>query len=190
MKFGNFLNQPKTLFVSHLSTSHKTMNDRDEIEMANTQEEGKTNEENQADITIDDDLREIEDYKGDDIEMAKPSTIPKNKPREKKVAKQVYYEEQDDEYDDEEEEIDPSEFPSTPCRSILLSLLLVIAGIGSIVFGTYCYIHKESITKVIIFMVLGLCLTSPGCIYSAFICQAARARTPEDKEDLLNQIPI
>jgi len=167
------------------------MNDRDEIEMANTQEEVKTPEDDPADITIDNDLQEIEDYKGDDIEIAKAADIVKYKPKATKAKKQVYYEEQDDEeYDDEEEVISASEFPSTPIKSVILSLLLMISGIGSIVFGAYSYIHHESISRVIVFMVLGLCLTSPGCIYTAFICQAARAKTPEDKEDLLGQIPI
>jgi len=165
------------------------MNDRDEIEMPNTQEEEVKDD--PADITIDNDLQEIEDYKGEDLEIPKPSTISKNKPKATKVKKQVYYEEQDDEeFDDEEEVISASEFPSTPIKSVILSLLLMISGIGSIVFGAYSYIHHESISRVIVFMVLGLCLTSPGCIYSAFICQAARAKTPEDKEDLLGQIPI
>jgi len=170
------------------------MNEAEEIEMATSKEEmkkpkkrtprkPKKNREvhqQQIDLTIDDDLREIEDYKEEDHQYDPYDRYERDEHENYKQ----------NDYDDEDEELIPSDFPSIPKKTILWILILIIVGLGLIVAGILSYLHHESTGKVIFCILFGLLVISPGCIYGLFLIQALYASSPEEKEEILEQIPI
>lgn len=82
------------------------------------------------------------------------------------------------------------QFPPIPVKMVALPVFLLLAGIFLVIAGFQAYSADEGGLKVASFMILGILISIPGCFYTFQIIQAYNADTPEEREDILNDIPI
>jgi len=97
---------------------------------------------------------------------------------------------EDDHQENDLIEIHPHAFPEIPLKVIFLTLFLFLAGIGFTIAGISCYFGNAENVKTITFLLFGIFLSIPGCYYGVFLIQAYRAETPEEREEILDQIPV
>ncbi len=96
-------------------------------------------------------------------------------------------------HDDQENdliEIHPKDWPEIPIKTVLLTLFLFIVGVGFSIGGITSYFSNSDGVKTLTFLLFGVFLTIPGAYYGVFLIQAYRATTPEDREEILDQIPM
>jgi hypothetical protein len=96
----------------------------------------------------------------------------------------------DEEHDNDLIEKDFENFPEIPTKIIVLTIFLFIAGIGFFISGVACYFTNADSVKTITFLLFGVFLAIPGCYYGIFLIQAYRAETPQEREEILDQIPV
>lgn len=82
------------------------------------------------------------------------------------------------------------DFTPIPKKIIFLPLFLLIVGMTFIFVGIGSYLGKEETQKIASFLVFGCILSIPGCYYTFQVIQAWRAETPEEREEILDDIPI
>lgn len=159
------------------------MNEHEEIELAKRREQVKPKGAypKHIDLTIEEDLQQVEDYK--DEEEDDPYERAYQESYQHDQYQQGYY------HEDEQMNMIEKDFPSIPAKIIVLTITFLTLGIGLIVAGIFSYIYHTGAPQIIVFMLVGILVTSPGCIYCLFLIQAANAITPEEKEEILNQIP-
>ncbi len=151
----------------------------------------------QIDLTVDEDIREIEEFKQDEQQYDQYDQYD----QQDKYAQydqygnyddelQHHYKQEDDEQYDELLHMSETEYPPIPTRSIVFTLVFLIVGIGLILAGVFSYVNHEGTTKIILFVLFGIALVTPGFIYGLILIQAISAGTPEEKREILNQIPV
>jgi len=152
----------------------------------------------QIDLTVDEDIKEIEDFKQQEDQYDPEYQYE----QQDKYAQydqygnydddlqQGYKHDYDDQYDDELLQMGDKDYPPIPTKAIVFTLMLLMIGIGLILAGVFSYINHEGTTKIILFVLFGIGLVTPGFIYGLFLVQAASAGTPEEKQEILNQLPV
>lgn len=97
-------------------------------------------------------------------------------------------------HDDDQEndliEIHPKDMPEIPLKTVCLTLFLFVVGIGFSIAGVSNYFASGDGIKTLTFLLFGIFLSIPGIYYGIFLIQAYRADTPEDREEILDQIPV
>ena len=82
-----------------------------------------------------------------------------------------------------------TQFMSMPIKPCILSTFLLVTGVSFIIAGMASLIGKDENSKIISFLVFGCVLAIPGVYYTLQLCQAYIAETPEEREDILDDIP-
>jgi hypothetical protein len=82
------------------------------------------------------------------------------------------------------------EWPEMPAKTVLLTLFLTLVGLGFTIAGIICYFENAEGSKTITFFLFGIFLCIPGCYYGIFLIQAYKAETPQEREEILDEIPI
>lgn len=96
----------------------------------------------------------------------------------------------DHDHDTDNDLIEIKVFPDMPIKTIILTIFLTCTGIGFAIAGLVCYSNGSETSKVLTFLLFGLFLSIPGCYYGFFLVQAYRADSPEEREEILEQIPM
>ena len=86
-------------------------------------------------------------------------------------------------------EIRGDSFPPMPTKTVLLSVFLLLTGLGFIIAGLVSYLSQDDNSKTLTFLLFGVFLSIPGGYYSIYLVQAYKAETPEEREEILEQIP-
>jgi len=81
-------------------------------------------------------------------------------------------------------------FPEMPTKTVLLTIFLLITGLGFMIAGVISLMNKSDSGKTWTFLLFGVFLTIPGGYYSIYLMQAYRADTPQEREEILDQIPV
>ena len=91
---------------------------------------------------------------------------------------------------DQNSEFNTQEYPKMPIKAVMLTLFLALSGLGFLIGGIYSYLNGSGKEKIITYILFGIFLLIPGGYYSVFLGQAYLADTPEERERLLNEVPI
>mmetsp|Transcript_10722 Transcript_10722/g.11680 ORF Transcript_10722/g.11680 Transcript_10722/m.11680 type:complete len:116 (-) Transcript_10722:423-770(-) len=81
------------------------------------------------------------------------------------------------------------EFPKLPRKTLYTSLLLTFFGILFIIAGFVEDISMHDPGKGISFWVIGALVSIPGFYYTAKFYQAWMARSPEERQHILDEVP-
>jgi len=81
-------------------------------------------------------------------------------------------------------------FPEMPTKTVVLTIFLLITGLGFMIAGVISLMNKSENGKTWTFLLFGIFLTIPGAYYSFYLFQAFRAESPEEREEILDQIPV
>jgi len=84
----------------------------------------------------------------------------------------------------------PEEFTTIPTKTVILSTFLLVTGISFIIAGIASLVGNDDNSKTISFLVFGSFLSIPGIYYTFQLCQAYTAETPEERQEILDEIPV
>jgi len=82
------------------------------------------------------------------------------------------------------------EFPKMPAKAVLLTLFLLFVGLGFLIGGVICYLTSAGKEKTITYLLFGVFMIIPGGYYSVILFQAWIAKTPEERADILDEVPL
>ena len=83
-----------------------------------------------------------------------------------------------------------TQFTSIPIKTLVLSIFLLITGISFIIAGIVSLVNHDENSKTISFLAFGSVLAIPGIYYTIQLCQAYIAETPEERQEILDDIPV
>lgn len=115
--------------------------------------------------------------------------------RENMPAKRIREEDKDDDgleslEDDQFNEYGEKNFCDIPKKTIILPIFLLLIGVSFIIAGLVSYSNNDENQKIASFLVFGSILSIPGFYYSFQLVQAYRAETLEEREEILEEIPV
>jgi len=84
---------------------------------------------------------------------------------------------------------DEKPFTPIPKKIIFLSSFLLICGIAFFVAGMQQYFESDRV-RGIAFLVFGCLMIIPGGYYSFQLYQACQATSPEERDEILSEIPM
>ena len=89
------------------------------------------------------------------------------------------------------EKLKKDEKPYTPIpkKITFLSIFLLVCGIAFFIAGMQQYFQDDRV-RGIAFLVFGCLMTIPGAYYSFQLYQACRATSPEERDEILSEIPM
>lgn len=82
------------------------------------------------------------------------------------------------------------EWAQIPIKTLLLPIFLLIAGIAFIIVGFVSYSDNDNAQKIASFFIFGGILSIPGFYYTLQLIQAYRAESPEERNQILEEIPV
>jgi len=82
------------------------------------------------------------------------------------------------------------EFTSIPTKTVILSTFLLVTGISFLIAGIASLVAHDEASKTISFLVFGSFLSIPGIYYTFQLYQAYSAETPEERQEILEDIPV
>ena len=82
------------------------------------------------------------------------------------------------------------EFPKMPIKAVVLTLFLLFVGLGFLIGGVFCYLADAGKEKTITYLLFGTFMLIPGGYYSVILLQAYLAKTPEERMDILDEVPL
>ena len=83
---------------------------------------------------------------------------------------------------------DEKPFTPIPKKITFLSIFLLVCGVAFFIAGMQQYFQDDRI-RGIAFLVFGCLMTIPGAYYSFQLYQACRAQSPEERDEILSEIP-
>ena len=81
------------------------------------------------------------------------------------------------------------EFIPLPKKTTMISLFLLVVGLCFLINGIITFINHEEIKYALSFLILGTLLVLPGLYYTIQLWKALRANTPEERKEILDDIP-
>jgi len=84
---------------------------------------------------------------------------------------------------------DEKPYAPIPKKITFLSIFLLVCGIAFFIAGMQQYFQSERV-RGIAFLVFGCLMTIPGAYYSFQLYQACRAQSPEERDEILSEIPM
>jgi len=87
-------------------------------------------------------------------------------------------------------EEDLQEFPKMPIKAVVLTLFLLFVGLGFLIGGIVCYLSDAGKEKIITYLLFGTFMLIPGAYYSVILLQAYLAKTPDERMDILDEVPL
>lgn len=89
------------------------------------------------------------------------------------------------------EKLKENEKPFTPIpkKITLLTTFLLVCGIAFFIAGMQQYFQDDRV-RGIAFLVFGCLMIIPGAYYSFQLYQACRASSPEERDEILSEIPM
>lgn len=80
-------------------------------------------------------------------------------------------------------------FTPIPKKITFLTLFLLVCGIAFFIAGMQQYFEDDRV-RGIAFLVFGCLMIIPGGYYSVQLYQACRASSPEERDEILSEIPM
>jgi len=77
-----------------------------------------------------------------------------------------------------------------PMKTIVLTAFLLITGLGFIIASFISFMNQSDRGKILTFLLFGIFLSIPGCYYSVYLFKAFRADSPEERAEILDEIPV
>ena len=77
-----------------------------------------------------------------------------------------------------------------PRKTLIFSTFLLVAGISFIIAGLASLVGNDDYSQIISFLVFGLILTIPGIYYTTQFFKAYIADSPEERQEILDDIPM
>eukprot|EP01017_Pseudomicrothorax_dubius_P026333 TRINITY_DN2932_c0_g1_i1.p1 TRINITY_DN2932_c0_g1~~TRINITY_DN2932_c0_g1_i1.p1 ORF type:complete len:136 (+),score=38.29 TRINITY_DN2932_c0_g1_i1:66-473(+) len=82
-----------------------------------------------------------------------------------------------------------SHLPEIPKRAIALSIFLLLVGIGFILGGLGCTFSKAG-ENCFLYLIFGGIIAVPGIYYTFYLYIAYRTQNPDEREAILEEIPM
>jgi len=128
-----------------------------------------------------------EDHKGEDLHgNSSPEHYDDHEYGDSKKDRRASH----SDYDQDNDLIEIKDYGEMPVKTMVLTAFLLITGLGFVIASFVSYMNHSDRGKILTFLLFGIFLSIPGCYYSVYLFKAFRADSPEERAEILDEIPV